>query len=171
MEHFNHKIFKIKKELTDFTLDLNNYKTKNHKAIARILDNLSTIQKKSTTHTISNYNENENKKKINNNNNNSLNNFKKSVCYTKKSISLEKNSLYLFNQINNNRKSESSNITLSANNLNNINISNRQKRAISSYLNKNRNKFYLKNEIINDLIQKEKDYNKILINQKFRFIE
>lgn len=161
MEHFSHKIFKIKKELTDFTLDLNKYKTKNHRTIVRILDNLSTIQKNSNTHTINN-NENENKKKPNKSN--SLNNFKKSVCYTKKSISLEKNSLYPFKQLKNNIN----NISSSINNLNNINNNKRPKRAISSYLNfnnKNMNKIHLKNEIMNDIIFKEKYNNKILINQ------
>ena len=46
MEQFNHKIFKIKKELTDITYDLNKFKTKNHKTITKIIDNLNIIPNK-----------------------------------------------------------------------------------------------------------------------------
>lgn len=52
MEHFNHKINKLKKELVDITLNLNKFKTENHSTITRIMDNLSTIPKNSNVQTI-----------------------------------------------------------------------------------------------------------------------
>ena len=52
MEQFNHKIIKLKKELIGITLDLNNFKTNNHRTITKIIDNLSTIENKSKKQTI-----------------------------------------------------------------------------------------------------------------------
>ena len=80
MEQFNHKIFKLKKELANITFDLNKFKIKNHRTISRIIDNLNTIENKSKTNSINNNNKNNIKYNVNH----SLNNYKKNINYTKK---------------------------------------------------------------------------------------
>ena len=165
MEQFNHKIFKLKKELTNITFDLNQFKTKNHRTISRIIDNLNTIQNKSKANTININNNNENND-IKYNINDSLNNIKKNIYYTKKSVSLEKNNLYP----NKESKSNIDTISLSANNLyidnNIINSNANPKRAISSYLNNdNKNKNCNKNNLIYDVLLDDINYDKILINK------
>ena len=147
MEQFNHKISKLKKELINISFDLNYFKTNNHKTISRIIDNLNTIQNKSKIQTINTTNDNIIKHNTTNSNSNTLNNYKMNLCYTKKSVSLEKNCLYPFKQTNNNTDI----ISLSECNL--INNNNNKKRSISSYLNNNKqkNKIYIKNDLIDDL--------------------
>ena len=162
MEQFNHKIFKLKKELANITFDLNEFKTKNHRTISRIIDNLNTIENKSKTNSINNNNKNNIKYNVNH----SLNNYKKNINYTKKSVSLEKNNLYP----NKESKSNIDTISLSANNLyidNNIlNNNTKPKRAISSYLNNNnKNKIGNKKNLLNDLLLDDINYDKILIDK------
>ena len=152
MEQFNHKIFKIKKELTDITYDLNKFKTKNHKTITKIIDNLNIIPNKLKSQTINN-NTGENDIK--------LNNHKKSFCYTKKSVSLEKNNLHPYKEPKNNLDI----ISLSANNLN---VKDKEKRAISSYFNKtNKNKICVKTDnTLNNMILEDIKNKKNLNNSK-----
>ena len=159
MEQFNHKIFKLKKELTDISYDLNKFKTKNHRTITRIIDNLNISGIKLKTQTINN-NEGENDIKLNNN--------KKNICYTKKSISLEKNNFYPNKEAKNNLNNFD-NISLSSNNLN-IDKKVKEKRSISSYLNKeNKNKIYIKTDnTLNNIIFEDMQNKKGLINPKNR---
>ena len=156
MEQFNHKIIKLKNELTGITLDLNNFKTNNHRTISRIIYNLNTIDNQSKKQTINNTNDNA----IRHNKSISLNNFKKNIYYTKKVVSLEKNSLYPNKDI----KDNTDIISLSANNLNNSN----SKRAISSYLSCGRkNKKNIRKDTIYDLILEDKsDKNRITDKKK-----
>ena len=154
MEQFNHKIIKLKNELIGITLDLNNFKTNNHRTITKIIDNLSTIENKSKKQTINNTNDNA----IRHNRSISLNNFKKNIYYTKKAVSLEKNSLYPNKDI----KDSTDIISLTVNNLNN----NNSKRAISSYLSGGRkNKMNIRKDMEYDLILEDKS-NKIRITDK-----
>ena len=152
MEQFNHKIFKIKKELTDITYDLNKFKTKNHKTITKIIDNLNIIPNKLKSQTINN-NTGENDIK--------LNNHKKNICYTKKSVSLEKNNLHPYKEPKNNLDI----ISLSANNLN---VKDKEKRAISSYFNKtNKNKICVKTDnTLNNMILEDIKNKKNVNNSK-----
>ena len=168
MEQFNHKISKLKKELINISFDLNYFKTNNHKTISRIIDNLNTIQNKSKIQTINTTNDNIIKHNTTNSNSNTLNNYKMNLCYTKKSVSLEKNCLYPFKQTNNNTDI----ISLSECNLINNN-NNNKKRSISSYLNNNKqkNKIYIKNDLIDDLAIYDKiDSKKIIDKNNYIFL-
>lgn len=154
MEQFNHKIFKLRKEIVDITFDLNKFKKKNHKTITKILDNLNTIQEKKNTQKV---NKTITDNFIKSNKDFFPNKYKKNLCYTKKSISLEKNNQYPFNK----RNKKNDQISLSANNID-INLNdNKHKRSISSYLTNNYKKVYINNEKMIDLIFEDKTNNKI----------
>ena len=155
MEHFNNKFNKLKKELVDISLNLNKFKSENHSTLTRIIDNLTTIPKNSNIQTI-NKNNNE---KIDYHKTNIPNNNRKKLFYTKKTISLEKNSQYPFYD----DKKNLGKICLSTTNLNNRNINKNPKRPNTSNLNSNsiKEKIYIKNENKVDLI-KEKNEDNIL---------
>ena len=151
MEHFNHKINKLKKELVDITLNLNKFKTENHSTITRIMDNLSTIPKNSNVQTI---NKN-NIEKVKYQKNNIPNNNHKKEFYTKKSISVEKKSQYPYYDDKKN--------CLSTNNLNCKSTNKELKRPKSSYLNNNKKRPYTENYKI-DYIE-EKNEDKVLYDE------
>ena len=141
MEHFNHKFNRLKKELVDISLNLNKFKSENHSTLIRIIDNLTTIPKNSNIQTISKNNE----QKIDYHKTNIPNNNRKKLFYTKKSISLEKNSQYPFYDDKRNKGK----ICLSTTNLKYRNSNNTQRRSNTGNLNNNnsyKEKFYIKNE-------------------------
>jgi len=141
MEHFNHKFNRLKKELVDISLNLNKFKSENHSTLTRIIDNLTTIPKNSNIQTISKNNE----QKIDYHKTNIPNNNRKKLFYTKKSISLEKNSQYPFYDDKRNKGK----ICLSTTNLKYRNSNNTQRRSNTGNLNNNnsyKEKFYIKNE-------------------------
>ena len=141
MEHFNHKFNRLKKELVDISLNLNKFKSENHSTLTRIIDNLTKIPKNSNIQTISKNNE----QKIDYHKTNIPNNNRKKLFYTKKSISLEKNSQYPFYD----NKRNKGKICLSTTNLKYRNSNNTQRRSNTGNLNNNnsyKEKFYIKNE-------------------------
>ena len=159
MEHFSHKISKLKKDIIDITFDLNTFKANNHNAMTRIFNNLNKINKKSNYQSMNKTFNNNNKQKKHNNSYN----FNNNTCYKKKSISLDKKSQYPFKKNNK--------ICLSENNTN-INNYN-EKRSISSYLNnymfEYNNPYDKKNynsNNINDENEKKSNISNLNINDK-----
>ena len=155
MEHFNHKFNRLKKELVDITLNLKKYKSENHSTLTRIINNLSTIPKNSNIQTINKIN-NEN---IDYHKNNIPTNNRKKLFYTKKSISLEKNSQYPFYDDQRNMGK----ICLSTTNLKYKNANKNQKIPNTGNLKNNninhKEKIYSKNEKKIDLIKENNENN------------
>ena len=150
MDHFNNKFYRLKKELVDINLNLNKFKSENHLTLTRIIDNLSTIPKNSNIQTI-----NKNSiEKLDYHKTNIPNNNRKKLFYTKKPISLEKNSQYPFYD----DKINLGKICSSTTNLNYRNHNKNQKRSNTDNLNINNNKekIYFKN---NDKISLLKEKN------------
>ena len=164
MEHFNHKFNRLQKELVDITLNLNKFKTENHSTLTRIIDNLSSIPKHSNIQTINK----DNNAKIGYSKTSKPNNNRKKLFYTKKSISLEKNSQYPFyDQPRNIRKNYLSTTTLKYRDANK-----NKKRPNTGNLNdkykNSKEKNFIKNENKIDFL-KEKDEDNILYGKFNKF--